>query len=291
WYNSIINRGEVDFRSPERDHRHGGIWRLTAKGRPLVERPEIAGEPIEKLLDLLKAPEQSTRQMARRELYERNAIDVEAALATWVKNIGGSDPQSEHQRLEALWTYETIDVVEPNLLASLLKANDPHVRAAGTHALFFWAKKIPNALDLLAGAVADPNPQVRLNAVIALGQIPSVKSIELAMRATDQPVDRWTDYALYLTINKLKDIWLPEVAAGKFTFNGNANQLAMALQALESNEAVAPLLSLLKRGTIPPEMAAGKMIGVIAGSGGPQELAELWDYVVRTKNQQALSAG
>src|SRR5439155_22990315 len=110
------------------------------------------------------------------------------------------------------------------------------------------------------------------------------------MRATDQPVDRWTDYALYLTINKLKDVWLPEVAAGKFAFNGNATQLAMALGALESGEAVAPLLALLKRGTIPPDMAAGKMIGVIASSGGPQELAELWDYVVRTKNQQAMTA-
>jgi len=33
------------------------------------------------------------------------------------------------------------------------------------------------------------------------------------------------------------------------------------------------------------------MIGVIGGGGGPQELAELWDYLVRTKNQQALAAG
>jgi len=43
WYNPIINHGEVDFRSPERDHTHGRIWRLTAKGRPLVARPKIAG--------------------------------------------------------------------------------------------------------------------------------------------------------------------------------------------------------------------------------------------------------
>jgi len=296
WYNPVINHGEVDFRSPMRDHTHGRIWRLTAQGRPLVERPKIAGQPIEKLLELLKAPEQWTREMARRELYERDAQEVAKAVSTWVKNIGGSDPESEHQRLEALWTYETIDVIEPNLLASVLKANDPHIRAAATHTLYFWGPRLGDGgasptLQLLETAVADQNPQVRLNAVIALGQIPSVKSIELAMRATEQPVDRWTDYALYLTINKLKDVWLPEVAAGKFTFNGNATQLAMALQALESTEAVAPLLSLLKRGTIPPDMAAGRMIGVIASSGGPQELAELWDYVVRSKNQQALMAG
>ncbi|HEV8377529.1 MAG TPA: PVC-type heme-binding CxxCH protein, partial [Tepidisphaeraceae bacterium] len=290
WYNPVINHGEVDFRSPMRDHTHGRIWRLTAKSRPLLQRPKIAGAPISELLEMLKAPEQWTRHMARRELYERDAKEVAAALGTWVKNIGGSDPQSEHQRLEALWTYETIDVVEPNLLASLLKADDPHIRAAATHALHFWGKRVPNGIDLLGAAVADENPQVRLNAVISLGQIPSLRSIELAMSALDRPMDRWIDYGLYLTINKLKDTWLPAVSSGQFTFNDNPRHLAVALQALESSEAVAPLLVLLKRGTIQPERAAG-MIGVIASSGGPQELAELWDYLLRSKDSKVLVAG
>ena len=33
WYNPIIQHGEVDFRDPRRDHTHGRIWRVTAKGR------------------------------------------------------------------------------------------------------------------------------------------------------------------------------------------------------------------------------------------------------------------
>ena len=40
WYNPIIQHGEVDFRDPRRDHTRGRIWRVTAKGRPLVARPE-----------------------------------------------------------------------------------------------------------------------------------------------------------------------------------------------------------------------------------------------------------
>src|SRR5262249_4954234 len=39
WSNPIIQHGEVDFRDPRRDHEHGRIWRLTAKGRPLVKKP------------------------------------------------------------------------------------------------------------------------------------------------------------------------------------------------------------------------------------------------------------
>jgi putative heme-binding domain-containing protein len=301
WYNPVINHGEVDFRSPLRDHTHGRIWRITAKDRMLAPRPKIAGAAIGELLDRLRSPEQYTRDMARRELYERDAKEVAGALGKWVAAIGGTDAEAEHQKLEALWTYETIDVVEPNLLASLLAANDPHVRAAATHALYFWANRMPadggasptlqsqtRALELLAGRVGDENSQVRLNAVIALGQIPSLRSMELAMSAMDRPTDRWIDYALYLTINKLKDTWLPAVSSGQFTFNDNPKHLAVALGALDSSEAVAPLLALLKRGAIPAERAGG-MIGVIASAGGPQELAELWDYVLRAKDRKLVA--
>jgi hypothetical protein len=43
WYNPIIQHGEVDFRDPRRDKTHGRIWRVTAKGRPLVPKPKLVG--------------------------------------------------------------------------------------------------------------------------------------------------------------------------------------------------------------------------------------------------------
>ena len=68
WYNPIIQHGEVDFRDPRRDHTHGRIWRVTAKGRPLVARPDLVGATTPALLDQLKAPEDWTRQKATRVL-------------------------------------------------------------------------------------------------------------------------------------------------------------------------------------------------------------------------------
>jgi hypothetical protein len=56
WYNPIIQHGEVDFRDPRRDHTRGRIWRVTAKGRPLVARPQLVGAPTTALLEALKAP-------------------------------------------------------------------------------------------------------------------------------------------------------------------------------------------------------------------------------------------
>ena len=50
WYNPIIQHGEVDFRDPRRDHVHGRIWRVTAKGRPLVPKPKLVDVTTAELL-------------------------------------------------------------------------------------------------------------------------------------------------------------------------------------------------------------------------------------------------
>src|SRR5262249_47511182 len=84
WYNPIIQHGEVDFRDPRRDHTHGRIWRITAKGRPLAPRPKLVGATVEELLEHLKDPEQWTRHFAKRVLKERGADAVAPALWKWV---------------------------------------------------------------------------------------------------------------------------------------------------------------------------------------------------------------
>jgi hypothetical protein len=43
WSNPIIQHGEVDFRDPRRDHEHGRIWRITAKGRPVAKVENLRG--------------------------------------------------------------------------------------------------------------------------------------------------------------------------------------------------------------------------------------------------------
>ena len=65
WHNPIIGHMQHNLRDPSRDHEHGRIYRVTYEGRPLLKPPKIAGEPIEKLLDLLKEPEDRVRYRAR----------------------------------------------------------------------------------------------------------------------------------------------------------------------------------------------------------------------------------
>ena len=73
WYNPIIQHGEVDFRDPRRDHKHGRIWRVTAEGRDPVSPPDLSNATVIELLDALKLPETWTRLQAKRLLRERGA--------------------------------------------------------------------------------------------------------------------------------------------------------------------------------------------------------------------------
>jgi glucose/arabinose dehydrogenase len=109
WYNPIIQHGEVDFRDSRRDHTRGRIWRVTAKGRPLVARPKLVGATTEALLESLKAPEDWTRHHAKRVLKERGRAEVVPKLEKWFVALDPGDPNFEHNRLEALWTYQALD--------------------------------------------------------------------------------------------------------------------------------------------------------------------------------------
>jgi hypothetical protein len=84
WYNPIIGHYQSSFRHPDRDKKHGRIWRITYKDRPLVKPPKIAGAKLEELFENLKSGERWVREMTRLELMGRKTEEVVKAAAVWV---------------------------------------------------------------------------------------------------------------------------------------------------------------------------------------------------------------
>ena len=164
WYNPIIQHGEVDFRDPRRDHTHGRIWRVTAKGRPLVERPKLVDASDDALLDALRAG--GFHAIARQAAIEK-PWQVHIAQARRLAAAARSGRSAlEHHRLEALWTYQSLDVPQPQLLGELLRSHDHRV-AAATRVLAQWRAQVGQTAALLSALVDDEHPQVRLEAVRA----------------------------------------------------------------------------------------------------------------------------
>ena len=280
WSNPIIQHGEVDFRDPRRDKEHGRIWRITAKGRPLLPKTDLTKLKNPALLDELLSPNSYDVEKARRVLVERGAGKVQKDLAAWTKKH-----PDESARLQALWMNEALnagplDAATRALATELLGAKDGRIRAAAVRALANGIETVPNATELLAHLVADKHPRVRLETVRALGRLKSARAAELALTVLDKPMDTFLDYALWLTINELATPWIAAVKSGAWKPEGRAPQFEFALKSIEPALASGVLGQLLGNQGVPRD-GAGAWIEIIGASGGSKELRQLFDPLVR----------
>ena len=204
WFNPLIGHMQHNLRDPNRDQAHGRIWRITYKGRPLVDAPQIAGASIEHLLDLLKSYEDRTRSRVRRELRERNADEVVAALDKWVGGLDAGDANRERHRLEALWVRQHLDVVDEGLLTELLNSENASARAAATRVLCYWRDRVADPLELLQARVNDEHPRVRLEAVRALSFFNSQQALDIAVESLIHEQDEYLEYTLKETMATLE---------------------------------------------------------------------------------------
>jgi putative heme-binding domain-containing protein len=250
WYNPIIQHGEVDFRDDRRDHAHGRIWRISATGRDPTPRIDPRQLPIAKLLDLLTLPEDWIRLQAKLELKHRDANKVETTIDRWLNQLDPGDPSYTHNRLEAMWAMQAIGRLPESLALDLCQSSDHRARAAACRVVSDNSQHIDLSLTVLARAVRDPHPRVRLEAVRGLARFKSFRAAELVATALDQPVDRFLDFAIWQSLRDLEPYWYPAFTSGDFTFRGNTEHIVYAIRAIESPDAGKLLVGLLSDGSL-----------------------------------------
>jgi glucose/arabinose dehydrogenase len=204
WQNAIIGHMQHHIRDPNRDHEHGRIYRVTYEGRPLEKPAQIAGQSVEKLLDLLKETGNRTRYRAKIELSAHDPKEVIAAVEKWLAALDKNDKDYEHNRTEVLWMYQWNNVVNEPLLRQVLKSPDHHARAAATRVLCYWRDRIPGALDLVKVMAVDDHPRVRLEAVRAASFFTDPRAQEVALESLNKPQDEYLKYALDETMRTLE---------------------------------------------------------------------------------------
>lgn len=293
WYNPIIQHGEVDFRDPRRDREHGRIWRVTAKGRPLVPRVDFRSLATADLFGHLKARESYARDMARRELVARGEA-VRADVDRWLAGLDQSATDYERLRLEGLRLKQGLDRgsagdVDLPLLEAVLAAADSRARAAAARIVVDWADRIDQPAELLAAAVDDPAPQVRLEAVRALAAIGGQRAAELALHAVDHERDTYLDYAVWLAARDLRDAWLPAVVAGSFDDGGKPARVIFAVRAAETQAAVPWIVGRVQQGTLSAADQAAAL-EAIAALGGPADLRRVFEIAVDPATEPAQAA-
>jgi putative heme-binding domain-containing protein len=196
WCNVLIGHMQHNMRDPNRDREHGRVYRVTAKGRPLVKRVKLRGKPIQEVCQAFFAQENSTRYRARLELSGRDREEVTAAVAAWAEKLSPEKADEAQALLECLWVFEEQRLPDLALLAKVYRAAEPRVRAAAIRTLGHWAGRVAEWEPLLAAAARDDAALVRAEAVKAAVEFDGFAAAEIVFDVGTRPTDPELDFVL-----------------------------------------------------------------------------------------------
>lgn len=155
WHNVIIGHMQHNIRDPNRDKRHGRIYRVINTKKPLQEPVAIDGASVVALLDNFKHPVLHVRHRTRVELSERNADEVIPATRKWAATLDPKKKEDAIPLLEALWIHQQFNVRDRDLLNTVLSSVDPHAIMGAKTVRHHW-----DVADPTKNVVTSPIEQV-----------------------------------------------------------------------------------------------------------------------------------
>jgi azurin/glucose/arabinose dehydrogenase len=266
WSQMLIGHLQHHLRDPNRDHQHGRLYRITYESRPLLTPKQIDGAPIPALLELLKEHEDDVRLRAKIELDKHDTKQVIAALKKWISGLDAKDPAFEHHRLEGLWVHQWHNVVDLDLLKTILKSSEPRARAQAVRVLGYWRDRVPDGLALLKIAADDAAPRVRLEAVRVASYYRQWEAADVALTVKKHPTDYYIDYCLKETLRQLAPWMKTAISEGKPLAEDNPAGIEMVLGSVSNADlpklpkTAVTLMAMLTR----PNMTAAQRLEALA---------------------------
>lgn len=141
WHNPVITHSPYNLRDTSRDRRHGRIYRVTAKGRPLLDPVRIHGESIEHLLGLLRHPADNIRHQVRVELSGRDSGEVVQKTKAWAAQLDPAKPEDAIPLLEALWIHQQHGAEDADLLKKAEAIAEPKAKPALETIAWHWSDR------------------------------------------------------------------------------------------------------------------------------------------------------
>ncbi len=289
WYNYIVQHNPTPsgfrtgkggaYETPLRDKTHGRIYRIVYKGAsggshpPLASaQPNLDRADAKELVAALGHENLWWRQTAQRLLVERGKDDVLPLLAAQVRD-GKNGPAAMH----ALWTMEALsafDPPRPDWLKAVRSALR-HPAASARRAALAVVPRSPASLAAIvsANSLSDEDPQVRLEALLAVSEMPAAQGLGQALVALlSEPrnaTDRWIPGAA-IAAAAPNDVAFLQAAAAARPKPDVAKTIVEAVRVVAGHlarrapdGAAGPLLAALR--TARPAVAEALLTGLAAG--------------------------
>jgi putative membrane-bound dehydrogenase-like protein len=239
WYNYIVQHNPTPlgfktgrgaaYETALRDRTHGRIYRIVYDAAKPAPPFSLAGATPEKLVATLRHDNLFWRKHAQRLLVERGQRDVLPALLALVRDPAVDEIGLNVGAIHALWTLHGLGALDgSNAEATSVAYDALKHRSAGVrrNAVQVLPRNSSSVAALLAaGLVDDPDPQVRLAALLALAdQPPAPDAGQAIVAALSQPANT-------------SDRWIPDAAT-----SAAANNAEHVLKALAARPAPSPKL-------------------------------------------------
>ena len=192
----IIGHYEFSLRDPRRDHRHGRIWRITAKDRPLLERRDFTTMTVPQLVNVLAAANTYDRYQARRVLSEHDTSVVVAQVTPWARSLDANDPANAQSLVEALGVLADHEHLDTVLLDRTLASPVAEARAFATALVAICHNQLDDPALMLRPMADDEHPRVRLEAVVAASYLDTPQAWAVVERVQQLSRDKFLDYAI-----------------------------------------------------------------------------------------------
>jgi len=282
WFNPIIGHYQASFRHPDRDTTHGRIWRIVAKGRPLVKPIDLSKMTADQLCRMLESDERWVRYQAKRRLADLPTDQAVIAVNQWIAGLdkrAATESDIDHHLYEAIGVFEAHEKVNRALLERMLKAEDHRARAYATRVIGRSQDRLKSPLDLLNQCATDPSPRVRMEAVVAASQVPDPRAMVIASKVSTEPMDPFIHYALTQAVHALSPHWLSALRSGNLQFE-NPSHLIFVLQAFGGKNIAAQVRPLLQNTSL-SRKGRDQLLELLARVGNATDVRYVFDEAIK----------
>ncbi len=174
----------------------GRIYRVVAEETAGQRKFDLNEASIDELVGELSSSNPCWRQTAQRLLVERADPSAVGPLGTLVRE--GKTPQA---RLHALYTLGGLGALEPALVDHALGDSHYAVRVHSLRLSERWLDKSPDLIYKVFAMVEDPDPAVRLQLALTLGESKDPRAVEaLGRLAVARADEKWMTDAILSSV-------------------------------------------------------------------------------------------
>lgn len=167
WYNKIISHNELPTTHPDRDKKHGRIWRIRHKSQQPRAIPNMYQVKTDQLISHLKSPSLWEKRAAWHQISDRQAKHLAPALI----ELAADKQQDTVTRIHALWSLEGIKHFNQDLIVQLLQETDGNLRRETVRSLASFKPNTSNVATLLKSHIHDNDVMVRSQVIRTLNEL------------------------------------------------------------------------------------------------------------------------